>query len=353
MIVVAGHLCLDIIPDLSGSPSGATLADILRPGQLVNVGPATLSTGGAVSNTGLALHRLGVPVRLMGKIGNDLFGQAIHALITQLSPELGEGLLVVPGETSSYTVIINTAGIDRTFLHCTGANDTFDAAATTALMRRVKERGVTTSLDMSMPDPNGEAGRVDWRRMLANTLPFVDLFCPSIDEIRFMLRRPVSPENDRVSVDELEAIAAELLDMGAAVVMLKLGNRGLFLRTTADAARLAACGAWQPIEPHRWQDQTLLTPCFDVDVRGTTGAGDCTIGGFLAALLHQQTPEAALTSAVGVGAHSVAAADATSGIRPWADIQLRIDMGWARLPLKIEGFDPSAWREVAPSVWGK
>jgi hypothetical protein len=73
----------------------------------------------------------------------------------------------------------------------------------------------------------------------------------------------------------------------------------------------------------------------------------------LAALLHQQTPEAALTSAVGVGAHSVAAADATSGIRPWADIQLRIDMGWARLPLKIEGFDPSAWREVAPSVWGK
>ena len=92
MIVVAGHLCLDIIPDLSGSPSGATLADILRPGQPVNVGPATLSTGGAVSNTGLALHRLGVPVRLMGKVGNDLFGQAIHALVTQLSPALGEAV---------------------------------------------------------------------------------------------------------------------------------------------------------------------------------------------------------------------------------------------------------------------
>ncbi len=383
MIVVAGHLCLDIIPDLSGSPSGATLADILRPGQLVNVGPATLSTGGAVSNTGLALHRLGVPVRLMGKIGNDLFGQAIHALITQLSPALGDGLLVVPGETSSYTVIINTSGIDRTFLHCTGANDTFDAAdvdlealtgvqilhfgypslmrtmalhdgaASTTLMRRVKERGITTSLDMSMPDPNGEAGRVDWRRMLANTLPFVDLFCPSIDEIRFMLRRPIPAESDHVSVDELEAIAAELLALGAAVVMLKLGNRGLFLRTTADAARLAACGAWQPIEPHRWQDRTLLTPCFAVNVRGTTGAGDCTIGGFLAGLLHRQSPEAALTSAVGVGAHSVEAADATSGIRPWADVQLRIDLGWTRLPLKIQGFEPPAWSEVAPSVWSK
>jgi sugar/nucleoside kinase (ribokinase family) len=168
-----------------------------------------------------------------------------------------------------------------------------------------------------------------------------------------MLRRPIPPESDTVSVDELEAIAAELLAMGAAVVMLKLGNRGLFLRTTADAIRLAACGAWRPIEPHRWHDRTLLTPCFDVNVRGTTGAGDCTIGGFLAGLLHQQSPEAALTSAVGVGAHSVESADATSGIHSWADIQLRIDLGWTRLPLKIQGFEPSAWSEVASSVWSK
>jgi len=40
-------------------------------------GAATVSTGGAVSNTGIALHRLGVPTRLMGKVGDDILGRAI------------------------------------------------------------------------------------------------------------------------------------------------------------------------------------------------------------------------------------------------------------------------------------
>ena len=65
--IVAGHICLDIIPDLSGS----TLEQFRRtfvPGRLVQVGSATLGTGGAVSNVGLALHKLGLDVRLMGKV---------------------------------------------------------------------------------------------------------------------------------------------------------------------------------------------------------------------------------------------------------------------------------------------
>ena len=66
-VVVAGHVCLDVIPVLSG-PAG------LEPGRLLEIGPAEMSTGGAVPNIGLSLHRLGVPVRLMGKVGDDLFG---------------------------------------------------------------------------------------------------------------------------------------------------------------------------------------------------------------------------------------------------------------------------------------
>ena len=58
--VVAGHICLDIIPALAGEA-------IPAPGRLVAAGPAVTATGGAVSNTGLALHRLGVPTRLAGR----------------------------------------------------------------------------------------------------------------------------------------------------------------------------------------------------------------------------------------------------------------------------------------------
>ena len=70
--VVAGHLCLDIIPGLGHLQSGEFLR-LFQPGHLIEVGPAAFSTGGAVPNTGLALHRLGVRTQLIAIVGSDLF----------------------------------------------------------------------------------------------------------------------------------------------------------------------------------------------------------------------------------------------------------------------------------------
>ena len=56
--IVAGHICLDIIPRFT-SDAGTQLTDYLAPGRLSEVGPAALSTGGAVSNTGLSLKQIG------------------------------------------------------------------------------------------------------------------------------------------------------------------------------------------------------------------------------------------------------------------------------------------------------
>jgi len=66
-VVVAGHICLDIIPKMLTEAN--VINDILRPGKLVNVGNARIPTGGSVSNTGLALNCLGINVKLMGKCG--------------------------------------------------------------------------------------------------------------------------------------------------------------------------------------------------------------------------------------------------------------------------------------------
>ena len=69
---------------------------------------------------------------------------------------------------------------------------------------------------------------------------------------------------------------------------------------------------------------------------GTTGAGDCTIAGFLAALLEGLSLPDAMTSAVAVGAFNVESADAVSGIKPWTTVQARIAAGWERLPVDID-----------------
>jgi sugar/nucleoside kinase (ribokinase family) len=385
-VVVAGHVCVDIIP--SFGDAFVPLEKLLQPGHLALVGPAVVSTGGAVSNTGLALHRLGIPVRLMGKIGEDLFGEAILSVFRGHSPALAEGMLVSPGEDSSYTLVINPPGVDRIFIHCPGANDTFSATDIPAdkvaqarifhfgypsLMRRmhiddgvelsqmmaaVKAAGVVTSLDMSLPDPNSTAGRTDWEALLARTLPHVDIYAPNLEETLYMLDRPryeamISGAGSTVrrlpDGALLHDLSGRLLDMGAAIVGLKLGDRGLYLRTTADKARLTALGDLLPTDLIGWVNRELFTPCFQVKVAGTTGAGDCAYAGLLAGLLYGQSVEAILLSSAATGACSVERADATSGVPHWDDVQARLRAGWARHPqtLALEG-----WRSNSDgTIW--
>lgn len=134
-VIVAGHICLDIFPTFAADETGEK---VLVPGKLVDVGPALLALGGAVANTGLVLHRLGVATRLMGKVGDDLFGRAILDLVRSSGEALAQGMQVAPGEHSSYSVVISPPGMDRIFLHHPGANDTFG----TGDIARAQEQGI-------------------------------------------------------------------------------------------------------------------------------------------------------------------------------------------------------------------
>jgi sugar/nucleoside kinase (ribokinase family) len=389
--VVAGHICLDIYPDLSGTEREPFEKTFL-PGRLISAGPVTFCTGGAVSNTGLALHRLGISTRLAGKVGDDLFGQAILQIIQSHGERLADGMQVDPSSSTSYTVMINYPGVDRIFLHCPGANDTFsaddvpyeairqarlfhfgyppimrtiyeeDGTQLVELFRQAKETGVTTTLDMAFPDPASASGRADWRRILERALPLVDIFLPSVEETLFMLRRDqyfqlseTAGSAGIVSLltpELLSSLGDELLGMGAKIVALKLGGCGLYLRT-ADAPALASLGRAQPVDLSLWERCEFWAPCFKVRVVGTTGAGDATIAGFLAAFLRGFTPERTLTTAVAVGACNVEAADTLAGIQSWEATQARINHGWQRrlVHLKADSweFDPDSghWRGPA------
>jgi sugar/nucleoside kinase (ribokinase family) len=358
--VVAGLICLDIIPSFPGPAR-------LEPGKVTEIGAADLATGGAVANTGLALHRLGIATRLMGKLGDDLFGQAVLGIVRSFDPALAEGMVVVPGETTSYTVVFSPPNVDRTFFHCPGANHSFGAddvryelvsearlfhlgyppfmrrlyadggRELAAILRRVEALGVTTSLDMALPDPNGPSGQVDWPALLAATLPHTGLFLPSAEEVCFMLDRARydalqgSEPDDR----DVRALAARCLDLGAKVVVVKCGARGTYVRT-ADAPRLSELGRAAPSSLAAWANRELWAPCFEPQpLVGTTGAGDAAVAGFLAALLRDQTLEQAVTMACAVGACNVEAADALSGVRTWDETLQRVRVGWARLPLHL------------------
>ena len=369
--IVAGAICLDIIPDVSAIDPGAFNAHF-KPGHMLEAGAATLSTGGLVSNTGLALHRLGVPVHLNAKVGDDAFGHVIERLVNSIDPDLLAGMKFDPQATTSYTIIVSPPQIDRIFLHCPGANHDFVSADVSGdqlaqadllhfgyppvmrriysdggreladLMFRAKTIGLTTSLDLCYPDPHSEAGQLDWIALLRSVLPHVDVFAPSLEELLFMLRRQTLEQLtargsllDQATPALLHDISDELMGMGTKIVLIKLGARGAYLHTATRTA-LDQLGRAAPTARASWADREVWAPCFDVEVVGTTGSGDATIAGFLSALLRDAAPEEAMTMAVAVGACNVEAPDALSGLLSWEDTQRRIAGGWSRLPSKID-----------------
>jgi sugar/nucleoside kinase (ribokinase family) len=384
--VVAGHICLDIILDMSNFPAGS-FQEAFQPGRLIQVGAAGMCTGGPVSNTGLALHRLGIPTQLIGKIGKDAFGEMVLDIVASFDPGLAANFLTDLHASTSYSVIISPPSIDRLILHNPGANHTFnpydvdyarlaqsdsalfhfgyppvmramyaqDGRGLVELFKKAKNTGMTTSLDMCYPEPASEGGQVAWRTILKATLPYVDIFLPSIDELLLMLhpasfkglmsRGPLLPQ---VTPGLLHDLGDELLDMGVCLVMVKLGERGLYLRT-AGKTRFEKMGRACPSNLAAWAGRELWAPCFQVQVAGTTGAGDATIAGFLATLLRDRNPEEAITNAVAVGACNVEASDALSGLRSWDETIQRIDSGWERLPLKLD--DPDWEWEAGDQLW--
>ena len=380
-VAVGGHICLDIIPAFQPHPA-RSFGELLVPGKLLNVGAAVLGTGGAVSNTGLALHRLGMSVRLLGKVGDDALGGTIlsilrrHAASPAEEERLLDGMIVDPSVATSYTVVLNPPGIDRCFLHCPGANDAFRPSDVTpdrlgdaglfhfgypplmkalyedggeglaTMFATLRSRGITTSLDMALPDPASPSGQVDWMSFLAKVLPQVDMFVPSLDELVYMLERdrfaPMTEASLRgvplggLGAEGVRALAEKALSLGTAVTMVKLGTLGAYLRVTSDEARLRACGRGGPAEPAAWRGAELHAPCFHAEVAGTTGSGDCTIAGFLSGVVRGLGPAECLRWAVATGSASVERPDSVSGVPPSPVLASRLAAGWDRDPCDVD-----------------
>lgn len=294
--VIAGHLCVDIVPELPALPTTG-------PGELAEVGPLRLAAGGCVANTGGNLAALGATVAVVGDVGDDELGAVLVDLLTDRGTSTDQ-VRRLAGRSTSYSIVLQPPGRDRSFWHHVGANAAFDGSAVdldgagllhvgypsllpaltasdgdalVTLLTRARTAGVTTSLDLAVLDPDSPAMGLDWPRLLARILPLVDVITPSADDVRTALR--LEPEG-------LDETADRLVGLGAAVVMVTGGPAGLALRT-ADAGRLEAAGALFANEDRRrvWVDRVDFVPALEVEVRTTLGAGDAATAGLLYGLL--------------------------------------------------------------------
>ncbi len=368
-VIVAGHICIDITPVFPNKRT-TNISEVLQPGKLIEMGKAEVSTGGAVANTGLGMKILGADVTLMGKVGCDEFGNMICDILNKY--DAAKGMIFSDKVSTSYSVVLAVPGIDRIFLHNPGANNQFRAediseealkeaklfhfgyptlmksmyenngAELIALFKRVKAMGCATSLDLSAVDPDTEAGRADWEKILEAVMPYVDFFVPSVEELCFMLDKERFKEwqiracgRDITEVlvpdTDIKPLADRCMSLGAKVLLLKCGRPGMYFKS-ADVKKLKGIETIIKLNIDDWADREIFEKSYVPDeVLSGTGAGDTSIAAFLTAMLNGEAPEMCLNLAAATGASCVTAYDALSGLKPLEELKNKIEDGWEKI----------------------
>jgi sugar/nucleoside kinase (ribokinase family) len=306
MSVTAGVLCSgNIVHDTLVHPVGETTW-----GTTTLVETIECHIGGNGANTSIALATLDVPVRLLGAVGCDEQGRYALDVLRNAGVDTG-AVVKVEGATAATVALVNTDG-HRKFLHRIGASSQaftdpieFELPLTegishyhlasifmmpklrpyaAATLARARAAGLRTSLDTNW-DPHGL-----WMKDLGPCLPHLDLIFINEDEARMATG----------SADAAEA-AAILLERGAGTAVMKLGASGCAIYNGSRAIRC---------------------PAFDVEAKDTTGAGDCFVAGFLAALTRRADLAEAGEFANAVAAFSVQRVGGAAGIRSFSEIDL-------------------------------
>jgi len=298
-VVVVGNFVADLI--------AKPITRMPEPGKLELVEHLEMHSGGCAVNTGAALGRLGVDVGVVGKVGSDVFGEFVLRQLQANGVKTDYVRQTDQAMTSMTWVMVNPAG-ERSFFHHIGANNlfcledvdpkafqgakivhvagelampAFDGEPTAQALRMAKEAGCFTAMDTSYD------GLGRWLRALEPCFAYTDLFIPSLEEA-IQITGETEPER----------IADFLFRYPIKIVCLKLGEQGCYIQTRESAVRV---------------------PAFQTPVVDTTGAGDSFVGGFLTGILRGWSLEVTGRFANAVGAQSVSAVGASTGIKGFAE----------------------------------
>jgi sugar/nucleoside kinase (ribokinase family) len=270
--------------------------------------------GGNGANTSYALGLLGARVRTVGMVGDDDYGR--QALNKLASADVDLGFIQYGRSGTAASVVLVQPGGGRAFLHRPGVStelftepfdfgpDLIDGCShyhlanpfslvhlrprVAEVLQSAQAAGLTTSLDTAW-DSKG-----DWMRIVEPALPHIDLLFVNDDEAEKL-----------TGTREPAEAARRFRAAGAHDIVIKLGAAG--------------CAVF-----HGGAERRI--PPLAVTAVDTTGAGDCFVGGFLAALAHGLEVESAARVANAVGARSVTAVGAVTGLWGWVDT-----LAWAGL----------------------
>jgi ribokinase len=296
-IAVLGSINMDLV---------ATAPRIPKPGETIMGGSFVTAPGGKGANQAVAAVRLGAHVRMIGRVGDDVFGPTLldnlranrvnvdDVVVTPGTPS-GIAIIVLDDNEQNAIVGIYGANMDCGEVQVTAAETALDGADALLLQmeipvevsltaaRMAHKKGVRVIFD---PAPPSELPAAAYKN--------IDIIAPNQLEAEVLTGIKVD------SVGSAQKAARELLSRGVGVAIVKLGEQGVVY---ADASG------------HRH------IPAFEVEAVDTIAAGDAFAGGLAIALAEGQLLNAAVRLAAAAGALAVTKSGAQNAMPTRTEVE--------------------------------
>jgi ribokinase len=305
-VVVVGSINIDLVANTEKIPiEGETVL-----GKSFRIHP-----GGKGANQAVAIARLGYPVRMVGRLGDDSFGAQLKAHLESMGVDVA-GVAISPGTSGVAMIIVAEKG-ENSIVITPGANALLTPQDLDENIEIIRSAGIVlTQLEIPIETVQHLAeicsretvplilDPAPAKELPLDLLKNVEWFTPNETEAAFY----IGSSSDVAHTLDPAPMAQMLLRNGMRGVVLKLGSRGAYL---ASAAGLTA----------------FLDP-FEVDPIDTTAAGDAFNGAFATGLMLNMGPVRGARFAAAAAAISVTRAGAQFSMPVMAEVEQM--MTWSR-----------------------
>jgi ribokinase len=298
-VVVVGSLNMDLVVQVAVLPER---------GQTVSGRAFATLPGGKGANQACAVGRLGGRCLMIGRVGADAFGERLKAGLAAdgidtryvvATSDDATGVALIPVEDGGQNVIVVAGGANLLLRPADVSAGVNEAAGGFLLLQlespidtvehaaaRAREQSTTVVLDPApaRPLPDGLLG-------------LVDILTPNETEALALLGEP----GHQLSVEDADAAGRRLRALGPAVVILKLGAKGVVVVDAAGARHL---------------------PAPRVRAVDATAAGDTFNGALAVALAEGRPLDVAARFAVAAASLSVTRAGAQASVPTRAEVEM-------------------------------
>jgi ribokinase len=297
-IVVVGSINTDLV---------STTREIPAIGETVIGSDFHVHPGGKGANQAVAVARLGYPVQLIGRLGNDEFGSQLRSHLEGSGVNIA-GVATSDGTSGVAVIVVSEKG-ENSIVVTPGANSKVTPQDIETNIDFIRNAGVVLAqleIPIETVDYLATVCAREGVSLILDPAPAIDLpprtfkhiawFTPNQSEAAFYVGGAESANGH--STNE---IARQLLNKGSYGVVLKMGERGVFLAS-------------------REINGTLI-PAFKLRAVDTTAAGDAFNGGFATGLMLGKSPAESARFASAVAGISVTRSGAQPSMPSMTEVE--------------------------------